>query len=267
MTLLTRAAKVIGSGMAFLAAACGATSFVVKRPVADQCASTGLKKCEALADAVVLYIDGEKKEAESKLREVSSANSPEQIRVFTKSIKPIMTPLGGDIRSSMDAVLAILEGPNATPGPSAAPEAKAAQRPAGPPHVGGTNEVVRTGTARPATASRSMACSSDVACRQTRVFLGPFTVTNLYAGGGCPDELFVLAGQADNPHWTLAVPPNATLSMSGKFALDEGEGLFVGVRSSKGAPQSDPHCAILWSGVRVESEENGPPFEQNPFIE
>jgi hypothetical protein len=255
---------------AVVLAGCGATGYIVKRPVAEQCSSAGLQKCDALADAVVLYVDGDKGAAEPKLREVAKANSPEKVRVFSAALKPIVESMGGDVQASVGGVLAVLEGASnpMTPEPEAKPEAKAAR----PPDPGAQTsveervgsmvrsraELVRTGLARPAIDPKTTACDAGplaadpTRCKKVRAVVGPVTLTNLYAGGGCPDELFVLAGHADNPHWFISAQPNAPLNIVGQFALDDGEELFVGVRSVKDAPKSDARCAVVWSGVRPE---------------
>ena len=75
-------------------------------------------------------------------------------------------------------------------------------------------------------------------------------VTNAYASGGCPDELFLMAGKPEKPHWILLNRATAAMNVSGQFTLEDGEELFAGVRATAGTPKDDVKCGITWSGFR-----------------
>jgi hypothetical protein len=115
-------------------------------------------------------------------------------------------------------------------------------------------EALRAGTERPALDPRATACggvfSTDAKCGRVRVFVGPLVVTNAYASGGCTDELFLLAGRLEKPHWILLNPAGAPMNVSGQFILEDGEELFAGYRSTNATPKDDVRCGITWSGFR-----------------
>lgn len=255
-------------------ASCGATGMLVKPPVTNACSSTKLQKCDELADAVLAYVEGDKASAESMLRTVASANSPEDIRAFARTLRPLVASLGGETGASIGAVLAILEGsadpmtpdpgphPHPTSEPKAAvPSVAALGEPGGSRSTAGSRtDLVRTGMARPSVDPRAVACdlgpfAVEQPCKKVRAVIGPLTVTNLYASGGCPDELFAYAGRADDPHWFVSNLPNATLNVTGQFALDDGEELFIGARAKDISPATDMRCAVVWSGLRPDGAE------------
>lgn len=263
--------------LASLTSGCGAATWLVKKPVTEQCQSAGLQRCDDLAEGVVLYADGKRPEAELKIRTAAQANEPEKVRVFAKALRTLATSLPSEQQAAIVATLDLLEAPPAdevarSGAPRAEPKAAMAAAAAGPGKASATEETskrtiygllegeiertrvhVRTGMATPATDARALACetgplATDPArCRKVLAISGPAIVTNLYAAGGCPDELFALAGPAAKPHWFIGALPAAQLNVSGKLALDEGEELFVGVRAVKDAPKTDPRCTIVWS--------------------
>ncbi|MBX3219136.1 MAG: hypothetical protein KF795_01375 [Labilithrix sp.] len=260
---MPRIARACAIGLVALAG-CGGGAWIVKKPVAEQCSSAGLQKCEDLTDGLVQYVEGDKAGAEPKLRAAAKANSPEKIRAFTDALKPITSVLGSEQQASIDGIIAILAGDGAEP--AAQPEPKALARApesavetAAAATEAHRPDLVRTGMAKPATDPRATACETgplggdESRCRRVRAIVGPFTVTNLYASGGCPDEVFAFAGRAENPHWFIGALPNAPINVNGSFAVEDGEALFVGVRATgKDPPKADSKCTIVWSGVRLE---------------
>ena len=59
--------RVVALGIALAVGGCStATSLVVKPPVVGKCEEAGLKGCDDLADGIILYIEGDKKEGEKK---------------------------------------------------------------------------------------------------------------------------------------------------------------------------------------------------------
>jgi hypothetical protein len=123
-----------------------------------------------------------------------------------------------------------------------------------PPPPNMVAEELRAGTVRPATDARAGSCGglfgADPKCGRVQVFVGPLVVTNAYASGGCPDELFLTAGRPDKPHWMLFNPAGASMNVSGQFIVDAGEELFAGVRASAATPKDDVRCTVTWSGFR-----------------
>lgn len=260
--------------IAFAVAGCGAAQLAMKGPITNQCSSSGLKGCPDLTDGVMEYIGGDKAVAEQKLRAAAAANSPEKLRMFARALDPIGSSIGGDAGAALKSVAAILD-----PTLDDAPTAKASGEPttaAGKRSPGGTDrdggrtavaalatrpasptvvvEELRAGTERLATDPRAATCGgifgSDPKCARVRVFVGPLVVTNAYTSGGCPDELFLIAGRLEKPHWILLDPAGAAMNVSGQFILEDGEELFAGVRASAGTPKDDVKCSITWSGFR-----------------
>lgn len=253
-----------------LAPGCGAAQLAMRSPISNQCSSTGLKGCPELTDGVMEYVGGDRTVAEGKLRAAAAANSPEQLRVFASALDPIGSTIGGDTGAALKGVAAILldaradETPTAkasgASGASGSPRTTAATPPGQPsaqPHPPPPNVVIeelRAGTERVAANARVATCGgifgSDPKCGRVRVFIGPLVVTNAYASGGCPDELFLSAGRIEKPHWILVNPPGAAMNVAGQFILEDGEELFAGVRATAAAPKDDVKCSITWSGFR-----------------
>lgn len=256
-------AVVVGS---LAAGGCGAAQLAMKGPISDQCASAGLKGCPALTEAVMAYVGGDEAIGEKKLRAVAAANNPEQLRTFASALAPIGSSIGGDAGAALVAVAAILRGdaiadpPAAKAGATTTASARlgASIGSAGlvaasfPPNV--VLDELRSGTERLASDPRATACGGifggDPKCSRVRVFVGPLVVTNAYTSGGCPDDLILIAGRLDKPHWVLLNPAGAAMNVSGQFILEDGEELFAGVRPSAATPKDDVKCAITWSGFR-----------------
>ena len=251
--------------LSFALSACGAAQLAMRSPISNQCSSAGLKACPELTDGVMEYVGGNRALAETKLRAAAAANSPEQLRLFAMALEPIGSSIGGEAGDAIKGVVSILLAAKTTetPGARASGEssASAVRRP-GSTVAGGTPrpppnvvvEELRAGTEHPATDPHAGTCGgiflADPKCRRVRVFIGPLVVTNAYTSGGCPDELFLVAGRVEKPHWLLLGPAGAAMNVSGQFILEDGEELFAGVRASAAAPKDDVKCVITWSGFR-----------------
>lgn len=249
-----------------LGAGCGAATLVVKEPVSNQCSSAGLKGCPELTDAVLKYVDGDKTGSEEKLRAVAKLNSPEQVKRFAEAIRPVGESIGGDAGKSLEAIATILLDAGSSTGGDKTNVAGAASAGGGtsPSKAGASRpqpnldiESLRTGMARPASDPKASACDATAPaqgdskqCKTVRVFLGPLVVTNVFASGGCPDELFVMAGRSERPHWVLRALPSAPLNVAGQFVVEEGEELFVFARSAGTSLEDDARCSVVWSGFR-----------------
>jgi hypothetical protein len=246
---------------------CGAAQLAMKAPISNQCASVGLKGCPELTDAVIEYVGGDKTAAETKLRAAAAANTADKLRVFATALKPIGANLGGEAGASLEAIadLLLAESGSAPPsakasGPGSASTPSrtgASAQPGGasaPPPPNLVVEELRTASERLATNAHLAPCggvlTSDPKCSRARVFVGPLVVTNAYTSGGCPDELFLLAGRIEKPHWMLLNQAGAAMNVTGQFIVEDGEELFVGARAVGAAPKDDVKCTITWSGFR-----------------
>ena len=117
---------------------------------------------------------------------------------------------------------------------------------------------IRTRTITPATDAKAAACAgpgvTGHACTRVPVFIGPFVVTDLYAPGGCSDELFVYADNDDGRGWVVFAGAGGTLSLQGgQLVVPADEKLYVGVRNQKGTLRRDaPRCSVTFSGWKPE---------------
>jgi hypothetical protein len=261
---------------ALAATGCGAANLAMRGPISSQCKSAGLQACPELTDGVMEYVGGDHAAAEPKLRAAVAANTPEKVRLFAAALEPIAANIGGDAGAAMTGVIALLLGTgtkgtelatvkaSGTGGTSASGAAggepgvaaaaahlAAVQRQ--PPNV--VVEELRAGSERPATDPRKATCGgllgSDPKCVRVRVAIGPLVLTNAYTSGGCPDELILLAGSIDKPHWLLLSPAGAAMNVSGQIILEDGEELFAVTRAVGAAPpKDDVKCFITWSGFK-----------------
>ena len=238
---------------------CGAAQLAIKQPVPDQCAARGLKGCPELTDAVMTYLGGDAAAAEPKLRAAAAANSPEQIRAFAEALRPIADGVGGETAAAMRVVIGILtEG--AAPAERAAAGAPGASPAAGERSAIATAadgvDSLRSGVTLAGADAKAVPCepglvaSGAAVCKRVRVAVGPLVVTNVYASGQCPDEVFVLAGRMARPQWLLLAPSRAPLNVTGRFVVDDGEELVAGTRASSSEMARDVTCAVTWAGYR-----------------
>lgn len=72
--------------MSLVLGGCGATSMMIKAPVAEQCTAQGVKSCPELVDGVLMYVDGDKVGAKAKFKVVASQNSPEALKQFAQRL-------------------------------------------------------------------------------------------------------------------------------------------------------------------------------------
>jgi hypothetical protein len=258
---------------------CGSANALVKAPITQHCQELKLRECPNLSDALLEYVDGNAADAEVKVRIVAKANSPADIRRFSDAVQPVLSSLGTEREASAKKFLAMLtdSGSGSEPTPAASQSASSPPgsygsldepvqtskggaatvgSPAGLSQPPQREPTVLTGMVRPASDAIATPCdlgpmASDAGkCKKARALIGPLVVTNIYASGGCPDELFVWAGPAAKPHWIIANLQNATLNVTGALKVDENEELVIGARASGSVPKSDPKCAVVWSGSR-----------------
>jgi hypothetical protein len=113
---------------------------------------------------------------------------------------------------------------------------------------------IRTRTVVPSMDAKAIACSpmGGPACARVPVFIGPFVVTDLYAPGGCGDELFVYADKDDSRGWIISASTGGGLNLQGgQLVVPADEKLYVGARSQKASLRHDPSkCAVTFSGWR-----------------
>jgi hypothetical protein len=87
--------------------------------------------------------------------------------------------------------------------------------------------------------------------------LGPFVVTDLFAPGGCGDQLFVSSDSTSASGWMTFNAAIMALSLHGmQLVVQSDEKLYVGARSEKGPLRSDGlRCTVTVSGWRPDALE------------
>ena len=122
---------------------------------------------------------------------------------------------------------------------------------------------MRTRTVVPATDAKVLACEGPLAivpggtCARVPVMLGPFVVTDVFAPGGCGDQLFVSTGSDGSQGWIMFNAAVMTLSLHGmQLVVQPDEKLYVGARAEKGVLRSDAlRCTVTLSGWRPDALE------------
>lgn len=253
--------RVFALGIAFAIGGCStATSLVVKPPVVSKCEEAGLKGCDDLADGVILYVEGDKKEGEKKLRAGVAKNSSTRVRRYAALLKVVASlPQLGSYGKAVGEVCDLLA--DETGGALAPEEEKAAKAEAKPKGdeagdargVGATG--LRTSTVVPAANPLAYTCAPFGAfstpqgaalCQQVTV--GPLIITDVQVGAGCPNDLFLLAGKPSKPRWFVFAPTGGVSIHGAKFVLKPDEALTIGVRStSEEGFKKDPACSVTWA--------------------
>jgi len=74
--------------MSLLAADCmDSANLLLKPPVNAGCAKAGLRGCDAMTEGVLLYVQGDKSAAETKIKEGAAQNAPAQVRAFASQLR------------------------------------------------------------------------------------------------------------------------------------------------------------------------------------
>jgi hypothetical protein len=281
----------------------GAMQIVLKPPVTEKCESTGLKGCEELTDGVLLYVEGKKDEARVKIRAGVGANTPGDVKTFARGLKlvislPGISSYAAPIREVVDILADEADAlPKTTPEKTvskAGPKTKTTSEPkevvasaedyeTKPTKTYRTSTIVPSakgaacaafayvGVADHLVVDGSKAASAPAAAVCANVTSGPFVITDIQIGPGCPNELFVLAGDREKPRWFVISPAGTLTSIHGAaFVLKEDEHLVVGARATPPPPPApspkliaapkkaespaeptfvkDVECAITWAG-------------------
>ncbi len=117
----------------------------------------------------------------------------------------------------------------------------------------------RTETVNPATAKGATFCDTwkvetpqpGGTCAKTRSIIGPLVLTDVHSAGGCPDELFLVAGNPDAPAWSIST--TTAFSVHGaRYVVADEQPLFVAARAPAGntALKKSSTCSVTWSGYR-----------------
>lgn len=258
----------LGALCGVLGTGCGAA--MLKEPIAGQCQSAGLKGCPELADGVVMYIDGDQKQAQEKLVTAAAANSPEDLSGFICAIKAIeMIPGAGDYMGPVLKVVEILEqakqgadaGVAGPDGGGSGPEgsARASRSTAAPakkcPRLPDEANVrtaatdptrLRVGVAKVSPSSPGDLCYEGGRCAVVRP--GPFIVTDLQTSTDC--RMVAFAVDPLSEHWSPTWLVNGPLRIHGARLLVDGGSTFV-----VGTSETDPACQVLWAGFEPYSHE------------
>ncbi len=225
-------------------------------PVVDRCEAAEMKGCDAIADGVIAVADGKKDEGLAQIEQGAGRNAPENVRAFADKLDAVGDIPGlGSFGPALKQVVTALRHSSDEGNASAKVAAKSADDqgtrndPSLALHATPVEDVARwrAGTARPSIGGESCETSLGPSLCE-RVLIGPAEVSSLVAGGGCTSQLFVFAGDARKPRWSVLVPSNGTLTLWGTdIPLDEAEGLGVATTSDA---KIQNECAVLWVAKR-----------------
>jgi hypothetical protein len=292
-TKTRRLLAAVGSLAMMCAAGCGSVQVVLKGPVSDRCVESGLKGCSAMVDGVIAYVEGDKADAEERLRRTAAQNAPDKVQQFAATL-PALGDLPGaesyvaPIREVVDLLARSAKGADHTKrgrsarataddqvGASAvatetttrlatADDSRATMVASAPRHEWSNADFtrMRTKTLAPATDGKGMECNGPLAvarwgaCTRIAALAGPFVVTDLYSPGGCGDDLFVYVDGQDSSSWIVLNAGTQSLNMHGvQLVVGRTEKLYVGARTDKGPLRNDSlRCSVMLSGWGPEEE-------------
>jgi hypothetical protein len=278
-----------GSLALMFAIGCGGSAQLVLRgPLSDRCVETGLKGCSEMVDGVVAYVDGDKTDAEEKLKRTSARNAPDKLQEFAATLQPLADLPGaqsyaGLIKEVVDLLaksakaserVKQVSSKKAMTDDSARASEVAAERVerlatraeskggfVAPPPRHDWSAVsfprMRTRSVAPFADGKKVDCNGPLAvarggggCSRVSVLTGPFVVTDLYAPGGCGDDLFVAVDGLESSGWVIFNTAFQSLNMHGvELVVSSGESLYVGARTEKASLRSEPlRCSVTLSG-------------------
>lgn len=243
-----------------------ALNVVVKPPVVNQCEGTGLKGCDEMTEAVLLYIDGKKDEARTKLREGVAKNSNTRVRRYAAGLRMITSLPGiADYAGPINEVCDLLA--DETGGPLSEDEVKAAA--SAPTTAAGKKDEdqsvntskdhgLRSATVVPSAMANAFSCQPFSALESdgrkalcVRVSTGPLIISDIHVGAGCSNEVFILAGKISRPRWFVIGSPSGTAMHGAKLVVKSDEPLIVGVRVA--GPEDDIKkaaiCSVTWAAA------------------
>lgn len=274
---------ILAGGLAMLVAlgGCSGASMLLKTPIADECATTGLKGCPEIAEGMLLYVEGDKAAALQKLARGAARNSPEQVEAFAKALLALKSVPGAEPYAALldEATEVLVEHAGADEGRSRTDEdvrsaettASCGARLPGQPTltadtdpaqaIGGVVAPHRPDPAADATLCRVVA-GSAATCRVVRP--GTAYLTDLVSlGSDCVGQFVAVLRKDQVRRYALEGPFNLH---GARLLLRPGDTLVFGQREgamhrSPEAPQEtsdvvleevDPRhlCDVLWSGFK-----------------
>jgi hypothetical protein len=259
-----------------LAAGCmDSADLLLKAPVNAGCAKVGLRGCDEMTEGVLLYVQGDKSNAETKLKEGAAENAPAQVRAFAGQLRLLKSVPGVEQYVGPLMEVADLLAPeherekeHGQPVDSDRRERRAVTQVAlstddGPAEARPPLEVRRVaGVAIPAADTRAYTCllftdmpweSDSTAARCVKLAQGAMVVTDVQTTGACHDTLVIGAGDPMSPRWMFVGEPSLTVSVHGAhYPVNPDEALFVAQVAEK--PENLVHnvsCSIAWAAERA----------------
>jgi hypothetical protein len=267
--------------MGFVVGGCGATSMMIKAPVAEQCATQGVKSCPELVDGVLLYVDGDKVGAKAKFKVVASQNSPDALKQFAQKLTSAV-PGGAAVSGPLGEVALLIteQADQTAPAPPAPPPSTTAVASVDPDDDP-EEEEDDTGAATDArfeAARRNhveLALSAPVdpnrlltetisplneegrgpcevaqkAATCAKRQQGPLVVTGAVTPPSCRADLFVGASDSTG-RVAWFVQTNGAGVAGGAFYVRADQWLTLAVRGVGQNVTPDPLCFVTWSGFR-----------------
>jgi hypothetical protein len=199
-------------------------------------------------DGVILFATGEnddKRRGEDKIRAAAKANGAARMKPFAVTLASVASLPGGDsLAASVGPITSLMTSPTEGSSPSYAEPT--APRRASTSTAAGTRW--RSGTAVPSLSERRRTCSplGDFDANCVLIAVGAAIVTDLHFARGCPDEMFVLAGDLTRPHWFVLSPVTASTTITGAHLyVAPDEEVFVGSRTTGHSPSNE--CFVTWA--------------------
>lgn len=263
---------------------CSGASVILKTPIANECAATGLKGCPEIADGMLLYVEGDKAQALRSLAAGAAQNSPVEVRRFADAVAaleavPGAAPYAATLQEAVQVLLAnagTAQEPNSVvPAGSIPPsngEGQVHQAPGTHVLTADTDPSrSRSGVAEPYAGNREPGwCRQIIGEVSTCSVLhrGPLFVTDVASlGPACAGQFVAVLGKSGRPKYLLSGPfdmhgarlllaPDDTL-VAGQVEQRTASGITPpAVSASDEAAvvleETDPRfqCRLLWSGFQ-----------------
>lgn len=264
--------------------ACSGASVVLKTPIANECAATGLRGCPEIADGMLLYVEGDKAQALRRLAAGAAQNSPVEVRRFAEAVAaleavPGAAPYAATLKEAVQVLLANAGTAQASTSvalagsiPPSSGEAQVHQAP-------GTYVLTadsdpsrsRSGIAEPYAGNRERSWCGRITGESSTCSVlhqGSLFVTDVASlGSACAGQFVAVLGKGGRPKYVLSGPfdmhgarlllaPEDTL-VAGQVEQMLASGVTPPVASGRDEvavvlEETDPRyqCRLLWSGFQ-----------------
>jgi hypothetical protein len=256
--------------------ACGGAQLVLESPIRDRCQSAGLQGCDELTAGVLLYVEGKEAEGMQKVEAGIQKNmsAPKELAQFVDAMDTLkQVPGAGQYVATLEPVLSIIRRTversqdleNAEDGEDRMASKQDDSLPRRGDSRAGSSERrrPRSGPERPfagvirATPENTDSCSfldertpaEDFKC--VVVLTSLEVLTDVHVSPACSHDVFILAGDPQNPYWFLHGPAEHGLNVHGaNYPVRSTDALVALIlRKKPESPWDDLGCAVTWAGT------------------